>query len=165
MININKISQAAPLLGLICIIALLTCFIQWCRHHSNAQSMCADFMGLFFIIFGALKLIRYDAFVESFSNYDLIAGNLPAYAKIYPFIELGLGLAYMLRIALPVTNFIAFIVMGIGAIGILKALLAGQDLECACMGTFFNIPLGWLSFAENSLMSIMALIMLLLSRL
>ena len=52
------------------------------------------FMGLFFLIFGALKLIDYEMFVEMFRMYDPWSKRWDWYAWAYPFIEILLGMLY-----------------------------------------------------------------------
>lgn len=120
------------------------------------------FMGLLFCQFSMLKLFNLAQFAEGFQMYDLIAKRSPIYGHLYPFIELGLGLAYLAFIYPVVINVITICVTGIGAVGVFRALKAGLDVRCACMGTILNVPLSTVTLTEDIGMGIMALLMLIL---
>lgn len=64
--------------------------IDWMKWMNN-------FMGGFFIILSFFKLLDLYAFAESYNSYDLLAKRVRAYGFIYPFIELGLGIAYIME--------------------------------------------------------------------
>lgn len=112
------------------------------------------------IFFALLKLFDVPAFAADFSKYDLIAQNVPIYARTYPFIELGLG--FML-----LTGFIPFTIYGIilavfsvGFAGVVRALRQGKDLQCACVGRILNLPLSKVAVYENGSMVVMAILMI-----
>lgn len=119
------------------------------------------FMGLFFCLFAQLKLFHINGFAEGFKKYDLLSKQWPPYAKIYPFIELLLGLSYLSFSYLTATYIVTFLLMSFGAIGVILALKKGLDLRCACMGTVLNVPLSTVTLSEDIVMALMALSMLL----
>ena len=53
------------------------------------------------------------------------------------------------------------VVMVFGALGVLRALVKGLDVECACMGTVLSVPLSTVALVEDLGMAFMAAIMLL----
>ena len=53
------------------------------------------FMGVFLLIFAVLKIFDLKGFRRGFRMYDILARQVPDYAFVYPFIELGLGLLYL----------------------------------------------------------------------
>lgn len=118
------------------------------------------FMGLFFCQFAMLKLFNLPQFANGFQMYDLVAKKSRFYALLYPFIELGLGLAYLAGIGPIATPWITIGVMGIGAIGVFRALKIGLDVRCACMGTILDVPLSTVTLTEDLGMIAMAAIML-----
>jgi hypothetical protein len=121
------------------------------------------FMGFFLCQFAMLKLFRPADFAEGFQMYDVVAKNFRGYVYLYPFIELGLGLAY-LSFTCPIAIYIiTIIVMGIGAIGVIRALRQGLDVRCACMGTILDVPLSTVTLSEDIAMGVMACLMLLTS--
>ena len=115
------------------------------------------FMGFFFIFLSMFKLFDLKGFVEGFRLYDLVAGKIKIYGFFYPFIELSLGLAYLMQFRLAIVNWITFIVMLISAMGVLKSLSMGKKIKCACLGNLLNVPLGVVSLVENLSMGAMAL--------
>lgn len=128
----------------------------------HLHDIMADFMGLFFITFGAFKLINYKAFIEAYQTYDIVAKKSKLYAMAYPFIEIGLGIAYLARFLLVPVNIITLVLMIIGSIGVLLALFKKQEFQCACLGTIINLPLTYITLIEDLAMAAMALIMLLI---
>jgi len=118
------------------------------------------FMAAFFLVFGFLKVIRLSAFAEAYQMYDLIAARSKVYAYLYPFIELGLGVAYVFNIEPLVTNWITLIVMLLSALGVYLKLKKGEKILCACLGTVFKVPMTWVTLFEDLLMAAMALYML-----
>lgn len=121
-----------------------------------------DFMGGFFLLFGGLKALRLRKFAYTFSSYDIIARRFKVWGYIYPFVELGLGVLYTLRLFLPFTYAATVAVMAVGCVGIGLKLYKKETATCACLGGFFDIPLTELTLIENFVMANMALLMLLL---
>lgn len=120
-----------------------------------------DFMGLFYIVFSFFKLLDLKGFPESFKMYDPLAKVIPAYGWVYPFLELTLGVLFLMRIQIPLALIITLIVLGITTIGVTKTLLDKKAIQCACLGTALKLPMTKATFIENSIMIVMAIIMLL----
>jgi len=117
-------------------------------------------MGGFFLTFSFFKLLNLQGFVDAYQTYDVIARPVRAYGYVYPFIELGLGVAYLVRLAPVVTNLVTLVVMLVGVVGVTQALLQKRRIQCACLGTVFNLPMTKVTFVEDALMAGMALVML-----
>ena len=118
------------------------------------------FMAGFFLIFSFFKLLDIRGFSSSYSMYDLLAKRVPVYGFIYPFIELALGLAYVLNLQPFYTNLATFIVMTFSSIGVILAVANKQKIRCACLGAVFNLPMSTITIIEDLLMAAMALWML-----
>ena len=117
-----------------------------------------DAVMVFFLIqLAVLQLLNLSKFVESFSQYDVLAKRAKSYAYAYPFIELSLACLYLLALWPVLTNSIMLIVMVIGIIGIIKAIKSGQNYTCACVGGAYQLPVGRVTLLENSMMGGMAL--------
>ncbi len=129
----------------------------------HSAEVMADFMGAFFIIFGAFKLLDLRAFADAYATYDILAAKSRAYAYFYPFLQIVLGAAYLCRVALSTTNIIALCVMALSSIGVAKALASGRKIRCACLGTRIALPMTSISLIEDVLMAIMAAFSLLQS--
>lgn len=142
---------------LITVISLLKFFFIGPR---SVTDFFADFMGVFFIIFGILKIIKLEDFVESYSMYDLITKRYRVYGYVYPFIEIILGVCYLIKFNLNFVNAFTFILMALGTCGVANALSKKREIQCACMGTVFQIPMTYVTLFEDLFMALMALIML-----
>ena len=126
----------------------------------STEAFMLDFMGLFYIVFSFFKLLDLKGFPESFRMYDPLAKVFPAYGWMYPFIELALGLLFLMRIGISSALIITLIILGITTIGVTKSLLSKTSIQCACLGTALKLPMTKATFIENSIMIIMAVVML-----
>lgn len=156
----KKIRRYWPLFALI-LIAVLGAMALVYGTQKGFFSWMHFFMGFFLCQFAMLKLFHPADFAEGFQMYDVVAKNFRGYAYLYPFIELGLGLAFLSFICPIATYIITIIVMGIGAIGVIRALRRGLDVRCACMGTILDVPLSTVTLSEDIAMGVMACFMLL----
>lgn len=118
------------------------------------------FMGFFLCQFAMLKLFDVNQFKEGFSKYDLLAKKIPAYGLFYPFVELGLGLGYLSFFEPVFIYWATIVVLGLGALGVFKALKEGLDVRCACMGTVLNVPISTVTLTEDLAMVVMAALLL-----
>jgi hypothetical protein len=119
-----------------------------------------DFMGFFLVEFSMLKFFNLEGFADGFQMYDLLAKRSRIYAYFYPFIELGLGLAFLTSWRPDVVFGATIVVMVFGALGVASALRQGLDTECACMGSILNVPLSTVALTEDLGMAGMAVVML-----
>lgn len=113
-------------------------------------------MGFFLIFLAALKLFNLQGFAKSFSKYDIVARRSPAYGMAYPFIELGLASLYLSGLWPLLTNGLMIFFMAVGTVGVVQTIKSGQLLQCACVGTAFNLPVGRVTLLENLAMALMA---------
>ena len=150
----SKIKQLKPLfiiLGYIFIASILLNYQNW-----NSSNAMLDFMGLFYIIFSFFKILDVKGFSMSFRMYDPLAKQAPIYGYIYPFIEVILGLMFLIRYEVNIALILTLIVLGITTIGVTQTLLNKRSIKCACLGTTLNLPMTEATFIENALMIIMA---------
>lgn len=155
----RSVKRYWPLLALI-LVAALGATALVIGVHEGVFAWMHYFMGLFLCQFAMLKLFHPAEFSEGFQMYDLIAKKIPVYGRIYPVIELGLGLSY-LSFCFPVATYlITIIVMVVGAFGVVTSLRKGLDVRCACMGTILDVPLSTVTLSEDIGMIIMACLML-----
>ncbi|MFN3487594.1 MAG: heavy-metal-associated domain-containing protein [Emticicia sp.] len=130
--------------------------------HFSWMHFMNNFMAGFFIVFSFFKFLNLKAFAESYAMYDLLAMKIPVYGFVYPFIELGLGLAYLTSFQPQFTNWATVIIMGFSSIGVIKSVMNKQKIRCACLGTVFNLPMSTVTIIEDLLMVGMAVLMLIL---
>ncbi len=118
------------------------------------------FMAGFFIVFSFFKFLDLKGFARSYAMYDLLAKQWKGYGYVYPFLELGLGVLYLTAINLPATHVATIIIMGFSSIGVIRNMLSPNQVQCACLGTIFKLPLGNVTLVEDLLMVAMAGVML-----
>ena len=153
-IKVSKIKQLKPLfiiLGYIFITSILLNYKNW-----NSSNAMLDFMGLFYIIFSFFKILDIKGFSMSFRMYDPLAKQAPIYGYIYPFIEVILGMMFLIRFEVNIALILTVIVLGITTIGVTQTLINKRSIKCACLGTTLNLPMTEATFIENALMIIMA---------
>ena len=118
------------------------------------------FMAGFFLVFSFFKLLNLKGFADSYAMYDLLARKVPAYGFIYPFIELGLGIAFLTAFNPVFTNWATVIVMGFSSIGVIQSVLNKKKIQCACLGAVFDLPMSTVTIIEDLLMVAMAAYMI-----
>lgn len=135
--------------------------VGWLQTNNLMRSMTL-FMGTGITLLASLKVLNVNDFAMTFAKYDLIAGRFGWYAYGYPFLELALGLGYLLSWQLIIVNAVTFVVMTIGAVGVYQKMQDEKVLMCACLGAVFNVPMTWVTLVEDLIMAVMAGVMLLL---
>ncbi|NBL65984.1 heavy-metal-associated domain-containing protein [Flavobacterium sp. NST-5] len=121
-----------------------------------------SFMAGFFLTFSFFKMLNLKAFAESYAMYDVVAQKIPVWGYVYAFLELILGIAFAVNFNPFVTNLVTLIVMTVSIIGVLKSVLNQRKIQCACLGTIFNLPMSTVTIIEDALMILMSLAMLLM---
>lgn len=146
---------------------IVTVTVLMCRFFSDERGpehFLRNFMGVFSVTFASFKLIGYKMFVVMFRTYDIIAKRVSWYSNLFPFIQLGLGLVFLLDV-LPVYRSVAMLLFaGISSIGVFNEVRerrAGK-IHCACLGNVIKLPLSTVSFVEDVGMFMLALVMILL---
>ena len=114
------------------------------------------FMAGFFLVFSFFKLLDIRGFSDSYAMYDLLAMRWKGYGLLYPFIELGLGLGYVLHWQPRLVNTLTLAVMLFSSIGVIRAVSNRQKIQCACLGSVFNLPMSTVTIIEDLTMALMA---------
>lgn len=154
----SELQQLFPLFlifGFITTASILININPW-----NTSEFMLTFMGLFYVVFSFFKLLDVKGFASSFAMYDPLAGVIPKYGLVYPFIELTLGVFFLMRFQILAALIITLIILGITTIGVTKSLLDKKTIKCACLGSVLNLPMTKATFIENSIMIVMAVFML-----
>lgn len=150
----SKLKQLFPLFLIFGFITLSVVVIHW--NSFNCSAMMLDFMGLFFMVFSFFKLLDLRGFQSSFKQYDPLAGVLPFYGWVYPFLELGLGLCYIRDFVPNWVLMLTLVILGTTTIGVIRVLLQKKQMQCACLGSALNLPMTEATFIENAIMLVMA---------
>jgi copper chaperone CopZ len=118
------------------------------------------FMAGFFLVFSFFKLLDIRAFANAYAGYDLLAARWHGWGLVYPFVELTLGTAYLANFNPILTHWVTVIVMGFSAIGVIRAVANKTQIQCACLGTVFKLPMSTVTIVEDVGMVLMAAWML-----
>ncbi len=118
------------------------------------------FMAGFFLVFSFFKLLDINAFADAYAGYDLLAKRWRGWGLLYPFVELTLGIAYLAHVNPVFTHGVTIIVMGFSAIGVVRAVASKTQIQCACLGTVFKLPMSTVTIVEDVGMVAMAAAML-----
>lgn len=149
-----------PLFIIVCYLFGGVLLRSYISHDFSSHTLMNNFMGGFFILFSLFKMIDVSGFADGYSTYDIVAKHSRVYAFAYPFIELFLGVSYLISLNPFATNLITLVLMIIGSIGVTKALMEKRTIQCACLGTSLKLPMTKVTLLEDVLMGLMALIML-----
>jgi copper chaperone CopZ len=149
-------STYKPILMIFFYITGITLLIQWSAGTFDYMSWMRHFMAGFFLIFSFFKMLDLKGFANSYAMYDVIAKRFPAWGYLYAFTELGLGVAYLNNFMPLVTNIVTFTVMSVSIIGVLQSVLDKRQIQCACLGAVFNLPMSTVTIIEDGLMILMA---------
>jgi copper chaperone CopZ len=149
-----------PILLIFFYITLVTLLGQVFNHHFDGMQWMQHFMAGFFLVFSFFKMLNLKGFAESYVMYDVVAKRLPAWAFIYAFTELALGIAFLINFNPLITNSVTFVVMSISIIGVLQSVLNKKKIQCACLGAVFNLPMSTVTIIEDALMITMSAIMI-----
>lgn len=141
-----------PILLISAYILLVTVLIQITNPVFNWMQWMQHFMAAFFLIFSFFKFLNLKAFSESYAMYDIVAMQVPAWGYLYAFVELGLGISYLMNFNPFVTNLVTLVVMSISIIGVLQSVLSKKRIQCACLGAVFNLPMSTVTIIEDGLM-------------
>jgi copper chaperone CopZ len=149
-----------PLLLIVAFISGISLITSYQNETIKWMSFMNSFMAGFFIVFSFFKLLNLKGFASSYAMYDILAKKIPVYGFIYPFIELGLGLAYLINYNPKLINTITLIVLTISIIGVIESNLNKRKIKCACLGSVFNLPMSTVTIIEDLVMILMALFMI-----
>lgn len=158
--EVSWIETYKPILLIFFYITLISGLISFYTNNNGLMGFMQYFMAGFFLVFSFFKMLNLKGFAESYIMYDVVAKQIPVWAYLYAFIELGLGIAYVINFNPFITNIITLVVMSISIIGVLKSVLNKQKIQCACLGAVFNLPMSTVTIIEDALMIAMSAIML-----
>lgn len=122
-----------------------------------------DFMAGFFMFFGAMQLYSLSSTSEALKKYDPIAQKFSWYAGLYPFVFFFFGLLLHFHKVSMIVSILTIPMLGIQTLGIIKVLKNGADIQCACAGTKFSLPLSYVTVVENVIMVLMSIAMIIIN--
>ena len=151
-----------PLLLIIAFLTGVSLLVQYPFTSFSGMLWMRHFMAGFFLVFAFFKLLNLEGFANSYQMYDIIAARWKGWGYLYPFVELSLGVLYLLNIAPELTAIVTLVVLGVSSIGVIKSNLAKREIKCACLGDVFNLPMSTVTVVEDLTMVAMAAGMLMM---
>ena len=158
----NLLTAYKPILLVFGYLIGMTLLNELFKSRFNLMAAMHLFMGGFFLIFSFFKLLDLKGFAYSYMSYDIIAKKWIGWGYIYPLIELSLGVAFLFHFAILEATIITLVVMSVSSIGVIQSLIAKKKIQCACLGTVFNLPMSNITLIEDLLMVLMAAAMLII---
>jgi hypothetical protein len=158
----SKLATYWPLLLTVAYLVGGTAVAMAVAQTSSMMFAMSVFMGLFFVVFSFFKMLDVDGFAKAYSSYDIVAERWLGWGYVYPFVELALGLSFLLGITATghawsiATNVVTLVVMIVGTIGVVNAVVRGRDIQCGCLGTMFDLPMSTVTIVEDVSMALMA---------
>ena len=149
-----------PLLLIVAFITGVSLLVQYPFEAFSGMLWMRHFMAGFFLVFAFFKLLNMEGFASSYQMYDIVAAKWKGWGYLYPFVELGLGVLYLLNIAPELTSIVTLVVLGVSSVGVIKSNLDKQKIKCACLGDVFNLPMSTVTVVEDLAMVAMAAMML-----
>lgn len=122
----------------------------------------SSFMAVFLVVFGSFKLYGLETFATGYRNYDIVAQRFKIWGWIYPLVQIGLGLTYLLFVTFPFLNLLMIVIAAVSSVGVYKELERKSNFQCVCLGNFVKLPLSRISLVEDLTMLVTAFIMLFL---
>ena len=154
------LAQLFPLLLVFAYLLLTVVLVAMLSRAVTFVLLMSTWMGAFFLVFSFFKFLNLKGFVAAFCSYDPIAARWPAYGYLYATLELVFGIAYLFAPQALLLNVTVLLVLGISSWGVLRTVTSGRTMQCACLGTIFNLPMTWVTLVENALMLVMAAMLL-----
>jgi len=156
----KSFSTYKPLILIVAFIAGVCLLVQFPFGSFSIMLWMRHFMAGFFIVFAFFKLLNLESFANSYKMYDIIAKRWNFWGYLYPFMELTLGILYLLDLFPVSTNLSTALVLSLSSIGVIQSNLNKSKIKCACLGDIFNLPMSTVTIVEDVSMVIMAVIML-----
>ena len=149
-----------PLLLVFVFLIGITTLVTLKSSNPGARLWMSSFMAAFFLAFSFFKLLDLKGFATSYSSYDIITKRWFTFGYIYPFIELGLGIGYVLAPMSLALSIATVLIMSVSIVGVIESVKNKRKIKCACLGTVFNLPMGTITIIEDALMIVMSAIMI-----
>jgi len=157
----NWFAMYKPIVLIFFYITVISSAVVW-NFHLHIKEWMNLFMAQFFLTFSFFKLLDVRTFARSYSQYDIIAKKVKSYGYIYPFIEFLLGIAFIIQYNPLFTNIATLVIMSISIIGVVKSVVNKNNIQCACLGTVFDLPMSSVTIIEDAMMIAMSGAMLLM---
>ena len=154
--SMSVVSRLFPLFLIISYLLVAILTIAFVQSDWRLESIMFHYMAGFFLIFSFFKFLNLNGFVDAFQTYDPIAKCWKPYGYFYASLELVWGLSYLIFPLSIFLNLSVLLILGISSLGVWRAVRSQKEIQCACLGTLFNLPMTHVTMVENISMLSMA---------
>ena len=158
----TKSSSFATYLPLFVVFAYILGMTAIVVQPNFSQDKVMVLMGFWFVFFSLFKMIDIVGFAQGYATYDIVARRWFGWGLLFPFIEVFFAIAHFIPII--DHKILAWLVIGVfsvASIGVIQKILKKEQIVCSCLGTVLKAPLTTVTLAENSIMILLAVTMLL----
>lgn len=138
-----------PIAGIYLVSGLLALYTV--QFHASPDYM-SHLMGFVLVLFGIIKMSDVVGFAKGFAMYDPFAKRSQTYAQVYPFLEITLGILFILQLLIIPITLITLVIYSASLYGAILSLRNKEDLHCVCLGTYFKLPLSTVTILEAGFM-------------
>ena len=90
--------------------------------------------------------------------YDIVAAKWKFWGYVYPFVELMIGILFLIDIMPFYVNLLTLIILGVSSVGVIKSNIKKKQIKCACLGDIFELPMSTVTIFEDLTMVAMSII-------
>ena len=154
----KNISTYLPLILIIGFISGISVLIQYPFTDFSPMLWMRHFMSGFFLSFSFFKFLNLSGFVNAYCMYDILAPKWKFWGYVYPFVELMLGILFLIDIMPFYVNLLTLIILGVSSVGVIKSNFKKEQIKCACLGDIFELPMSTVTIFEDLTMVAMSII-------
>ena len=147
-----------PLILIIGFISGISVLIQYPLTDFSPMLWMRHFMSGFFLSFSFFKFLNLSGFVNAYCMYDIVAAKWKFWGYVYPFVELMLGILFLIDIMPFYVNLLTLIILGVSSVGVIKSNFKKEQIKCACLGDIFELPMSTVTIFEDLTMVAMSII-------
>ena len=126
--------------------------IKQILRNKTFQTSLKIILGLFFIVSGLFKIFDPASFGKIILSYDMVPKNwIIPLAIIIPYVELGIGLAFLLNLFPKLVSSFAIILMIVFTAISMYKYIQGDVSDCGCFGRLIERKNDWNLLVENTI--------------
>ncbi len=157
----QKQIEYVKLVGVALVILQISMLIDFVQQGNQLSTLLGTFIGICLLVFGTVKVMAFNEFVDSFTKYDILAAKFKPYAQLYPLIEVGLGAILLTNPMNTQLQLFILLLEGISLLGSVRVSLGNKKLETINTGSIIKLPLSTITFSENIIVFLSMLVAML----
>lgn len=120
------------------------------------------YLGIVFLPAGLGKLTNRDHFSQNLLDYKVLPSFAAlTFARILPWLEIAVGLAFFSGLAVRFASIIAGLLLASFIAALIVNLKQGRSIACSCYGVLGNHVISWGTVTRNTILLLLATILVL----